>query len=247
MSGPPVLPLLEVIGLTARFGGLVALDGVTFSVAKGAMTGIIGPNGAGKTTLLDVIGGFWRPDAGDIVYDGRPVALLPAQRRARLGITRTFQNVGLFESLSVADNVRAGVDWHRRFGGRQSAEDAVRRSLDDLALSAVAAAPVRSLSLGWRRRAEIARALAGRPKLLLLDEPTAGLLPEAAAEIGAFVRRLAHRDGITVLLVEHNVPFVLGLCERLIVLEFGRVIADGPTEAVRNDPAVVRAYLGAPA
>ncbi len=251
--------LLELRDVQRAFGGVRAVDGVNFAVAAGAVHGLIGPNGAGKTTLLDLVSGLLRPTGGAIHMEGRRIDRLPPHRIAALGVTRTFQNVRLFPGLSAADNVLVGQHlrrearlWKRMLllpSATAEHRAARERSLELLArvgLSERAAERAANLSYGEQRRVEIARALGSDPSMLLLDEPTAGMNPAEVQAIGELIREVA-RSGHSVLLVEHNVPLVMSVCDRITVLDFGRVIADGAPAEVAADPAVIAAYLGSEA
>ena len=251
MSAPPAAaPLLAVRGLEKRFGGVVATDGVDLDVGRGEIHALIGPNGAGKTTLVAQIGGQLASDRGRIVFDGDDVTTLPAHRRARRGLARSFQITRLFRSASVLDNVALAVlaVAPGRLGAwRPLARDAgifarARQALDDVDLGAKAAHAIDMLSHGERRALEVAMTLASRPKLMLLDEPMAGLGADESARMERLVDRL--RTGTTVLMIEHDVDAVFRLADRVSVLVGGRVIATGAPAAVRSDPAVIAAYLG---
>jgi ABC-type branched-subunit amino acid transport system ATPase component len=242
--------------VSRAFGGVRAVDDASFSVAPGEVHGLIGPNGAGKTTLLNLISGLIPPTSGSIVFEDKRVHGEPPQRIARYGISRTYQNIRLFAGLSAADNVVVGQHLRRRSpfwkrlvlmpSARREEQQARAAALDGLArvgLRDRALSIASNLSYGEQRRVEIARALAADPKLLLLDEPTAGMNAPEAAEVAKLAREVA-RAGRSVLLVEHNVRLVMELCDRITVLNFGKVIARGTPAEVSNDPAVIAAYLG---
>ena len=251
-------PLLEVADLSVRFGGIVALDGVTFDVTSGQIAGLIGPNGAGKTTLFNCLSRLYRADRGRITFDGKALMRARPHQVAALGVGRTFQNVALFRSLSVFENVMLGRHCHGRGGflanalrlprvarDEAAARDRSRELLRFLDLEAVAREPVASLPFGTRKRVELGRALASDPKLLLLDEPASGLNHEEVGALGGLIRAIRDRIGVTILLVEHHMSLLMGVSDHVIALDFGRKIADGTPEEVRGHPEVVRAYLGA--
>jgi branched-chain amino acid transport system ATP-binding protein len=237
---------LEARGVTVRFGGKSALNDTTVVVERGAVTGLIGPNGAGKTTLFNVVCGLLEPQAGQVVLDGHDVTRRPPHRRARLGLARTFQRLELFTSLTVRDNVRVGGDIHNRWsrGRRDSAAEA-EKMLSLTGLQAIADREVAEIPTGQARVVELARALMTRPTALLLDEPAAGQTEEETEAFGHLLRRLAD-DGLAICLVEHDMSLVMDVCETIHVLDYGRTIAIGPPARVRDDPAVIEAYLGTP-
>jgi ABC-type branched-subunit amino acid transport system ATPase component len=233
--------VLSIRNLGVRYGGVVAVDGVTFDVPAGAIVGLIGPNGAGKTTLLDAASGF-APASGEILLDGQPVGALKPHRRVRAGLGRTFQSIDLYDDLSVSENVAVGLTGARgRIDG--DPEDHLAATLDALGLAALAERPAGELSQGTRQLVSISRALVGRPSVLLLDEPAAGLDSTESRWLGERLRDI-RRGGTTILLVDHDVQLVLDLCDEIHVLDFGSVIASGPPSAVRDDPRVAAAYLG---
>ncbi len=238
-------PQLELKNVTKRFGGVAAVDDVTFAIGKGEILGVIGPNGAGKTTLLNCISGVYRLDDGDVRWQGASIAGLAPFRVARLGIGRTFQIVKPFTSMTVRENVVAGAlfgsDEERpRLGAAFGRADSV---LELVGLRSKADLPVSTLTIPDRKRLEVARAVATRPKLLLLDEVMAGLNPVEIDDALEMVRAV-HESGVTVVLIEHVMRVIVGVCARVVVLDVGRVLADGPPDVVLRDERVIQAYLG---
>lgn len=251
------MTLLATDDLTLRFAGLVAVDGLSFAVAEGGVHAVIGPNGAGKTSLFNLITGLVAPTSGQILFAGSNIRAAPPHRRAALGIARTFQNIRIFPEMSVLENTLTGL--HPRLhtslfavvartrSFRAAERGAVARAREALGLVGLdtrADILAGALSYGDQRRLEIARAMAQGPRLLLLDEPAAGMNPAETRSLATLVRRIADL-GTTVLLVEHDMPFVMGLSDHVTVLNFGRLIFDGAPAACRADPAVIEAYLGA--
>jgi branched-chain amino acid transport system ATP-binding protein len=257
MQPAPAQALLRVQDVCVRFGGIVALDNVSFDVAPGQIVGLIGPNGAGKTTLFNCISRLYECDSGEIFFGQRALRSTARHGIAALGIGRTFQNLALFGSMSVLDNVMVGHHCRTRGGffanalrlPRAAREDRAiaekaRALIGALGLDAVAAARVADLPFGTQKRVELARALAAEPKLLLLDEPASGLNHEEVSQLGVLIRDLRERFRLTVLLVGHHMSLVMSISERVVALNFGRLVAQGTPAEVREHPELVRAYLG---
>jgi branched-chain amino acid transport system ATP-binding protein len=252
--------LLSVRGVTVKFGGIVALDAVTFDVPRGGVCGLIGPNGAGKTTLFNCLSRLYQYQEGDILYEGTSITRTPVHEMAGLGIGRTFQNLAMFRTLSVERNVMIGAHCRSKagfaasalgLGGVESEEVALReraaRIMDYLKLTPHRDRLVADLPFGIQKRVELGRALAADPKLLLLDEPAAGLNHEELSSLGDLIRDIRDRLGITVLLVEHHMSLVMSVSDKVVALNFGRRIAEGTPAEIQRHPDVIAAYLGAPA
>jgi branched-chain amino acid transport system ATP-binding protein len=252
-----VAPLLEVSALSMRFGGLLAVDQVGFAVRKQEVFAIIGPNGAGKTTVFNCVGGFYRPSGGQVLLGGQSIAGLPTHTIALQGLVRTFQNVRLFKSLTVVENLLVAQHRHLRTGllsgllatpgYRQSEREAIERAaywLDLVGLRELANREAGNLAYGHQRRLEIARCMITRPRLLMLDEPAAGLNPQEKLDLQKLIDRLRHEHGVAVLLIEHDMSLVMGISDRILVMEQGRPIVTGVPDEVRSDERVIRAYLG---
>ncbi len=251
-------PLLEAQGVTLAFGGVRALSDVSFAVRPGSITAVIGPNGAGKTSLFNTISGFYRPTSGHIRFRGQDITRIPAPRRAKMGLARSFQNIALFRGMTVLDNIKLGRHAHLKtnvfdallYLGRARREEAElrrdveERIIDFLEIDHIRHAPVSALSYGLQKRVEMARALAMQPEILMLDEPVAGMNREETEDMARFILDVRAEWGVTVLMVEHDMGMVMDLSDHVVVLNFGQVIARGTPGQVQADPEVARAYLG---
>lgn len=253
--------MLSVSDLHLSFGGIKALQGVNFEAKEGEITGVIGPNGAGKTSLFNAISGFYAPHKGSVHFDGRDITTLSPDKRAQLGMARTFQNIALFRGMTVLDNIKLGghtrlntgmFSAFKYFGAARAEELELRRDIEErvidfLEIDHIRKAPITMLPYGLQKRVELARALAMKPRVLMLDEPVAGMNREETSDMARFILDVQEQFGTTILLVEHDMHMVMDICSHIVVLNFGQQIASGSPAEVSKNPAVIEAYLGAAA
>lgn len=252
------MEMLSVKNLSLSFGGLQVLDDISFKVNRGEVFAIIGPNGAGKTSILNSISGFYRPDKGRVFLEGRDITALHADRRAALGMGRTFQNIALYRGMSVLDNIKLGAHIHLKTGllsalwywGKAHREEMALRKeveedvIDFLEIEPIRKLPVGSLAYGLQKRVELARALAMRPKILLMDEPVAGMNAEETEDMARFILDVKEERDVTVVLIEHDMKVIMDISDRVLVLNFGQKLTEGRPEEVQRHPEVIKAYLG---
>ncbi len=252
------MPILEVNNLRLAFGGLQVLDDVSFTVNEGEIYAIIGPNGAGKTSILNCLGGFYRQQAGDIIFTGNDISSLSPDRRAALGLARTFQNIALFHGMTVLDNIKLGSHAHLKSGlldtllywGRahreemKLREEIEREIIDFLEIEHIRKQPVSTLAYGLQKRVELARALAMRPRILLLDEPVAGMNAEETEDMVRFILDIQEERDLTIVIIEHDMRMIMDISDRIMVLNFGCKIAEGTPGEIQKHPEVLKAYLG---
>ncbi len=253
--------MLSVMDLHLSFGGIKALQGVSFEAREGEITGVIGPNGAGKTSLFNAISGFYHPNQGTVTFEGHDITKMSPDKRASLGMARTFQNIALFRGMTVLDNIKLGAharltaglwDAFKYFGKARAEELELRRDIEErvidfLEIDHIRKYPITMLPYGLQKRVELARALAMKPKVLMLDEPVAGMNREETADMARFILDVQEQFGTTILLVEHDMHMVMDICSHIVVLNFGQQIAAGSPAEVSKNPAVIEAYLGAAA
>ena len=254
-AGDP--PILECTGVERRFGGIVAVTGVDLTIRRGEIFGLVGPNGSGKTTLTNAITGFYPPNRGSVRLEGRDITGTPPDRVARMGVARTFQNLALFNGMSVLDNILLGRHVHMRPGvlatalywwrarpDEMRARGIVEEVIEFMQLEAIRHEPVDAIPIGLKKRVELARALVAEPRLLILDEPMAGMNHEEKGYMARFILDARAERGISVLLIEHHMDVITGICDRMLALNYGEMIASGPPREVVRDPRVIAAYIG---